>query len=185
MKYLSYDGLKYVYGKILARINTRVEKEEGKGLSSNDYTDAETKELAEAGKLKHSHANKGVLDSVTQKMLEKLEGIAEGANKYVHPSTSGNKHIPSGGKSGQILGWEADGQAQWKNPETSSYTHPESGAAPGTYRSVTVDAKGHVTKGSNPTTLEGYGITDAIKKNAVTWADLNTTASVGVNESGE
>lgn len=114
MKYLSYDGLKYVYGKILARINTRVEKEEGKGLSSNDYTDAEKKELAEAGKLKHSHANKGVLDSVTQKMLEKLEGIAEGANKYVHPSTSGNKHIPSGGKSGQILGWEADGQAQWK-----------------------------------------------------------------------
>ena len=85
MKYLSYDGLKYVYGKILARINTRVEKEEGKGLSSNDYTDAEKKELAEAGKLKHSHANKGVLDSVTQKMLEKLEGIAEGANKYVHP----------------------------------------------------------------------------------------------------
>ena len=118
-------------------------------------------------------------------MLEKLEGIAEGANKYVHPSTSGNKHIPSGGKSGQILGWEADGQAQWKNPETSSYTHPESGAAPGTYRSVTVDAKGHVTKGSNPTTSEGYGITDAIKKNAVTWADLNTTASVGGNESGE
>ena len=42
-----------------------------------------------------------------------------------------------------------------------------------------------MTKGSNPTTLEGYGITDAIKKNAVTWADLNTTASVGVNESGE
>ena len=108
MKYLSYDGLKYVYGKILARINTRVEKEEGKGLSSNDYTDAEKKELAEAGKLKHSHANKGVLDSVTQKMLEKLEGIAEGANKYVHPSTSGNKHIPSGGKSGQILGWEVE-----------------------------------------------------------------------------
>lgn len=103
MKYLSYDGLKYVYGKILARINTRVEKEEGKGLSSNDYTDAEKKELAEAGKLKHSHANKGVLDSVTQKMLEKLEGIAEGANKYVHPSTSGNKHIPSGGKAVRYL----------------------------------------------------------------------------------
>ncbi len=63
----------------------------------------------------------------------------------------------------------------------------------------TVDAKGRITATgsavtitpawssitSKPTTLSGYGITDAIKKNAVTWADLNTTASVGVNESGE
>ena len=30
----------------------------------------------------------------------KLDGIATGANKYVHPSTSGNKHVPSGGASG-------------------------------------------------------------------------------------
>ncbi len=32
---------------------------------------------------------------------------------------------------------------------------------PGTYRSVTTDAKGRVTAGTNPTTLSGYGITDA------------------------
>lgn len=32
----------------------------------------------------------------------------------------------------------------------------------GTYRSVTVDAKGRVTAGSNPTTLAGYGITNAV-----------------------
>jgi hypothetical protein len=31
----------------------------------------------------------------------------------------------------------------------------------GTYRSVTTDAKGRVTAGTNPTTLDGYGITDA------------------------
>jgi phage-related tail fiber protein len=31
----------------------------------------------------------------------------------------------------------------------------------GTYRSVTTDAYGRVTSGSNPTTLSGYGITDA------------------------
>ena len=33
----------------------------------------------------------------------------------------------------------------------------------GTYKSVTVNAQGHVTAGSNPTTLAGYGITDASK----------------------
>lgn len=32
---------------------------------------------------------------------------------YTHPTTSGNKHIPSGGSSGQILGWQSDGIAKW------------------------------------------------------------------------
>ncbi|MFJ2986597.1 phage tail protein [Collimonas sp. NPDC087041] len=36
-----------------------------------------------------------------------------------------------------------------------------SGIEAGTYRQVTVDAKGNVTGGSNPTTLAGYGLTDA------------------------
>jgi hypothetical protein len=35
------------------------------------------------------------------------------------------------------------------------------GVGAGTYRSVTVDTYGRVTAGSNPTTLTGYGITDA------------------------
>lgn len=43
----------------------------------------------------------------------KLDGIATGANNYSHPTTSGNKHIPSGGSSGQILRWSADGTATW------------------------------------------------------------------------
>lgn len=45
------------------------------------------------------------------------------------------------------------------------YNHPNSGVAAGTYRSVTVNAQGHVTAGSNPTTLAGYGIKDAAAKN--------------------
>ncbi len=35
--------------------------------------------------------------------------------KYTHPTTSGYKHIPSGGASGQILKWSADGTAVWGN----------------------------------------------------------------------
>lgn len=34
------------------------------------------------------------------------------------------------------------------------------GVSAGTYRSVTVDTKGRVTAGTNPTTISGYGITD-------------------------
>ena len=42
-------------------------------------------------------------------------------NQYVHPTTSGNKHVPSGGSSGQFLGWSADGTATWvSNPNTDT-----------------------------------------------------------------
>jgi hypothetical protein len=40
-------------------------------------------------------------------------------------------------------------------------TLANSGVTAGTYKSVTVDVKGRVTAGTNPTTLAGYGITDA------------------------
>ena len=48
---------------------------------------------------------------------------------------------------------------------SKAYKHPNSGVTAGTYRSVTVNAQGHVTAGTNPTTLAGYGITDAAAKN--------------------
>lgn len=41
-------------------------------------------------------------------------------------------------------------------------TLSNTGVGAGTYRSVTVDIKGRVTAGTNPTTLAGYGITDAL-----------------------
>jgi len=41
---------------------------------------------------------------------------------YTHPTTAGNKHIPSGGSSGQILRWSSSGTATWGNENTSTYT---------------------------------------------------------------
>lgn len=46
--------------------------------------------------------------------------------------------------------------------KTVALTHNTSGVKAGTYKSVTVDTYGHVTAGANPTTLSGYGITDAL-----------------------
>jgi phage-related tail fiber protein len=48
---------------------------------------------------------------------------------------------------------------------TGTATLANSGVTAGTYRSVTVDVKGRVTAGTNPTTLSGYGITDAVTTN--------------------
>lgn len=52
---------------------------------------------------------------------KKLDGVEEGANKYVHPTSPGHKHIPSGGSSGQILRWSADGTAVWGADSDTTY----------------------------------------------------------------
>lgn len=52
------------------------------------------------------------------------------------------------------------------------------GITSGTYTSLTVDAYGRATAGSNPTTLSGYGITDAQPLDA----DLTSIASLATNE---
>lgn len=41
---------------------------------------------------------------------------------YTHPTTSGNKHIPAGGASGQILRWSADGTAVWGADNNTTYS---------------------------------------------------------------
>ena len=62
----------------------------------------------------------------------------------------------------------ATGDASWSVSfdgsanASSALTLATTGVSSGTYKSVTVDTKGRVTAGTNPTTLSGYGITDAI-----------------------
>ena len=63
------------------------------------------------------------------------------------------------------------------------YTHPNSGVTAGTYKSVTVNAQGHVTGGTNPTTLSGYGITDAKIVNGVITLGSNTITPLTYHQS--
>ncbi|WP_102410404.1 hypothetical protein [Beduinella massiliensis] len=51
----------------------------------------------------------------------KLDGVATNANNYAHPTNAGNKHIPAGGASGQILRWSADGTAAWGADNDTTY----------------------------------------------------------------
>ena len=96
-KYLDMNGLAYLWGRIKEILTGKVDKEIGKGLSTNDYTTTEK---------------------------NKLSSVETGANKY---------------------------------------THPNSGVTASTYKSVTVNQQGHITSGTNPTTIAEYGITDAAK----------------------
>ena len=69
----------------------------------------------------HSNATTSAAGFMSKDDKAKLDGIAANANNYTHPTSSGNKHIPAGGSSGQFLGWSADGTAKWVgNPNTDS-----------------------------------------------------------------
>lgn len=83
---------------------------------------------AAAGKLTISATNTtyGLASSSSNGLMSasdktKLDGISAGANNYTHPTSSGNKHIPSGGSSGQILRWSADGTAVWGADNNTTY----------------------------------------------------------------
>lgn len=59
---------------------------------------------------------------VADKTNDKIT-ISATDTKYTHPTTAGNKHIPSGGKSGQFLKWSSDGTAIWASDNNTTYTN--------------------------------------------------------------
>lgn len=50
-------------------------------------------------------------------------GIPAQDTVYTHPTSSGNKHIPSGGSAGQFLKWSADGTAVWAADNNTTYSN--------------------------------------------------------------
>ena len=70
---------------------------------------------------KYNNATTGAAGLMSAADKTKLDGIETGANKYVHPATSGNKHIPTGGSEGKILRWSADGTAVWGDDKDTTY----------------------------------------------------------------
>jgi hypothetical protein len=71
----------------------------------------------------YANATKDTAGLMTAADKTKLDGIATEANKYVHPTNSGYKHIPTGGAAGQILRWKEDGTATWGADKDTTYTN--------------------------------------------------------------
>ncbi|MEH8216238.1 MULTISPECIES: phage tail protein [Aeromonas] len=89
-----------------------------------------------------------------KKHVDDIEGGVTAAGKADKLTTARNVAI-----AGDVTGQASfDGSANI----IINVTYKNAGVAAGTYRSVTVDAKGNITAGTNPTTLAGYGITDAV-----------------------
>lgn len=109
-----------------AAIALKVDKVDGKQLSTNDYTTAEKQKVAKiANKVDKVEGKQLSTEDYTTAEKTKLSGIADNANNYTHPTTAGNKHIPAGGTPGQILVNTGDGTAEWQDNQgggTIDYT---------------------------------------------------------------
>lgn len=122
MAFLDNVGLAQLWEKITSRLNNKVDKVSGKGLSTNDYTDDDKEKLdgieVFVGASGGSNGRAGLVPQPmaggdTAKFL-KGDGTWADPEKYTHPTGAGNKHVPAGGAADQYLGWGADGTAIWK-----------------------------------------------------------------------
>ena len=89
------------------------------GIPGSDTNTNTTYELTKSGSTITLEGSDGSSTSVT-----------DSNTVYTHPITPGNKHIPAGGSSGQILRWSADGTAAWgaDNNTNTTYTLSKSGS---------------------------------------------------------
>lgn len=88
MKSLTFEGLQYFWTQLKGKLESKVDKVSGKGLSTNDYTTSEK---------------------------NKLQGIAVGANKYIHPQSHPASMITGLPTKLPADGGTADTASRWKN----------------------------------------------------------------------
>lgn len=145
--YLDKNGLLYLWQKIKEKF---VQKEAGKGLSTNDYTTEEK---------------------------QKLQGIENNANNYTLPTASsetlGGVKVGAGLRiDAGVLSATGGGTADavdWSNVQNKPNTVAGYGITD-VYTKTEIDGKGFLTasdianKADKATTLSGYGITDAYTK---------------------
>ena len=99
-----------------------------------------------AGNHTHSAASQSAAGLMSAADKTKLDGIATGANKYTHPATAGNKHIPSGGATNQILAYSASGTAAWSGICNAAAIDVVTGSRADTSNTTTVSYKAGRTK---------------------------------------
>lgn len=72
---------------------------------------------------------------------------------YSHPTNPGNRHIPAGGSSGQILRWYANGTAAWGTDNNTTYG-PATQSANGLMSAADKKKLDEIAAGANKTTVD-------------------------------
>lgn len=132
MAFLNYDGLLYFWQKIKALLAGKVDKIDGKGLSTNDYTTAEKNKLAGLKNYTHptTSGNKHIPAGGSANQI--LGWSADGTAKWVNEkdttySVMSGATVDADGKSGLVPSptkgaqrW-LDSTGAWTTPPNTTY----------------------------------------------------------------
>lgn len=131
----------------------------GSVTTSGSLTLGGTLDLSSPPAIGSTTPNSGQFSSLTATgtttLATSLSGLLKATSGVVSAATAGTDYLTGN----QTI--TVSGDASGSGATSISLTLANSGVTAGTYRSITVDAKGRATAGTNPTTLSGYGITDA------------------------
>lgn len=88
------------------------------GIPKSDLASAVQTSLGKADTALQDETYKGTVTKVSAG-TGLTGGDITSSGTIAHSTDSGYKHIPSGGTSGKVLGWKADGEAQWVDQASS------------------------------------------------------------------
>lgn len=198
---LDWEGNAWYEGNVYVGSTSGVNKDEGsKKLATEDYVDAAVESLPEPMVFRGSLGTGGTIADLpidgtanvgdTYKVITAGSYAGETAkigDTFICLTKTEDSNtwelIPSGDEpSGTVTSITIKGTSPIISSSSSAITssgtrtisHATSDVTPGVYKSVNVDAYGHIIAGSNPTTLGGYGITDAKIDNGTITLGANT-----------
>ena len=127
MAYLDEHGLSTLWTKIKTTFGKVLGVEAGNTTVTLKLKDgATTPNQISSVDIPHATANSAGVMSKDD--FSKLDGVEANANKYVHPTEAGYKHIPAGGSAGQILAFSEAGTAAWSDAPETGVTKVTAGA---------------------------------------------------------
>jgi hypothetical protein len=111
------------------------------------------------------YLNAGAITALSYTIAKSVPADAKFTDTvYTHPTTAGNKHIPAGGTTNQILKWSAAGTATWAaeysytHPTTSGNKHIPSGGSSGQFLKWSSDGTATWAADNNTTYSAGTGL---------------------------
>lgn len=99
--------------------NTATDKAATANAVNTAYTLA-SKANTTANSAKTTAESKSTVEASSTNGKIKIDGTD--TTVYTHPTTAGNKHIPTGGSSGQVLKYSASGTATWGTDKDTTYS---------------------------------------------------------------
>jgi hypothetical protein len=199
-KFLQYkDGTDELTWAVPTDTNTTYSVQDGE-LSQNNFTNTlktkldgiEASATADQTNAEIRAAVEAATDSnvFTDDDHTKLNGIAASANNYVHPTSAGNVHIPSGGSSGQFLKYDSAGTAVWAADNDTTYSVGDGGLTQNNFTNTLktkldgIEASADVTDSTNVNSAGAVMNSDLDGKGEILIGDGSgdpTALAVGTN----